>query len=48
MAATMSTSTRDEAALSLYESERSRQAIRPLTETYPGLTVDDAYAIQLA
>jgi 2-keto-4-pentenoate hydratase len=48
MAATMSTTTRDEAAESLYEAERSQQAIRPLTETYPGLTVDDAYAIQLA
>lgn len=31
----------------LYEAERSRVAIPPLTEQEPALTVDDAYAIQL-
>ncbi len=32
----------------LYEAERSRKAIPPLTETDPELNIDDAYAIQLA
>lgn len=32
----------------LYEAERTRAAIAPLTETDPSLTIDDAYAIQLA
>jgi len=31
----------------LYAAERSRQAIPPITETAPSVTVDDAYAIQL-
>ncbi|MCH4152671.1 MAG: 2-keto-4-pentenoate hydratase [Sphingobium sp.] len=34
------------AALSLDEAERSRAQIRLLSETYPGITMDDAYAIQ--
>ena len=38
----------DEAARSLYEAERSRGAIRPLVDLYPGLTPDDAYRIQNA
>lgn len=33
---------------SLYQAERGRAAIPPLTEKNPALTVDDAYAIQLA
>ena len=32
----------------LYEAERTRTAIEPLTEMDPELTIDDAYAIQLA
>src|SRR5207253_9449397 len=32
----------------LHRAERERAAIRPLTETYPGLSVEDAYAIQSA
>ena len=32
----------------LYESERSRAAVEPLIAQDPGLTIDDAYAIQLA
>lgn len=48
MAATLSATTIDEAAKSLYESERSRQAIRPLVETYPGLSPNDAYRVQHA
>ena len=31
----------------LYEAERDRLAVPPLTEVEPNLTVDDAYAIQL-
>lgn len=31
----------------LYDAERERAAIPPLTEKDPGLTIDDAYAIQL-
>lgn len=36
-----------EAARSLQNAERTKQSIPPLTTTYPGLTVDEAYAIQL-
>ncbi|MGM9920784.1 MAG: 2-keto-4-pentenoate hydratase [Bhargavaea sp.] len=36
-----------EAAARLLEAERSKQAIPPLTETYPGITVDEAYHTQL-
>ena len=32
----------------LYEAERSRKAIAPLTDMDPTLDIDDAYAIQLA
>lgn len=32
----------------LYEAEKSRVSIGPLTEADPGLSMDDAYAIQLA
>lgn len=31
----------------LYEGEMNKQAIRPLTENVPDLTIDDAYRIQL-
>lgn len=34
------------AALALDEAERSHNQIRLLSETYPGITMDDAYAIQ--
>jgi 2-keto-4-pentenoate hydratase len=36
-----------EAAARLLEAEKSKQAIPPLTETYPGITVDEAYHTQL-
>ena len=32
----------------LYEAERTRVPIEPLTDMAPSLTADDAYAIQLA
>lgn len=32
---------------SLYDADRTRKPIRPLTEQAPGITVDDAYGIQL-
>lgn len=38
--------TRLEAARSLSEAYRTREPVAPLVETYPDLTVDDAYAIQ--
>src|SRR5205823_7310924 len=37
----------EEAANSLYEAERTRRPVPPLTETYEGLSVDEAYRIQL-
>jgi 2-keto-4-pentenoate hydratase len=37
-----------EAAGKLYDAERSQKALPPLVETYPGLTPNDAYAIQKA
>lgn len=37
----------EELAAALYEAERTRSAIRPLTEAHPALSVDDAYAVQL-
>jgi 2-keto-4-pentenoate hydratase len=37
-----------EAALKLYDAERNQQALPPLVETYPGLSANDAYAIQKA
>jgi 2-keto-4-pentenoate hydratase len=36
-----------EAAARLLEAESSKKAIPPLTETYPGITVDEAYHTQL-
>lgn len=48
MVATLSATTIEEAAQSLYEAERSRVAIRPLVETYPGLSPEDAYRVQMA
>ena len=32
----------------LFNAERNRKAIPPLTDQYPSLTIDDAYGIQLA
>ena len=46
--ASMNAATIQEAAQRLYEAERTREAIPPVVETYPGLTADDAYRIQLA
>lgn len=40
--------TRKRAAAALAEAESNRAPIAPLTETFPGLDVADAYAIQLA
>lgn len=37
----------DKAGQALYDALRSGQSIAPLTETYDGLTIDDAYAISL-
>lgn len=37
-----------QAAQQLLQAEQTKQAIAPLTETYPAITVDDAYRIQLA
>jgi len=48
MAVALSPTTIEEAAQRLYEAERTRQAIPPLVEIYPGLSPDDAYRIQLA
>ncbi|MEW6622330.1 MAG: fumarylacetoacetate hydrolase family protein [Bacillota bacterium] len=36
-----------EAAALLYEAEKSLQPIKPLTDTYQGITIDEAYKIQL-
>ncbi|WP_156291365.1 2-keto-4-pentenoate hydratase [Oceanobacillus salinisoli] len=36
-----------EAATRLLEAEKSKHVIQPLTETYPGITVDEAYHTQL-
>ncbi len=38
----------DHAAQSLLEAYRTRQPIPPLVSTFPELTIDDAYRIQLA
>ena len=48
MAATISAETIHEAAESLLKAEESRQAIRPLVESYPGLSAADAYRVQMA
>lgn len=42
----LSEDARHEAALALAKAERDRQPIVPLSETYPGLEVADAYGIQ--
>lgn len=42
----MDDKSRLEAARSLTEAYRSRRAVAPLVDTYPGITLDDAYAIQ--
>jgi 2-oxo-hept-3-ene-1,7-dioate hydratase len=34
------------AASRLHEAERTRQPVRPFSLTYPGMTIDDAYAVQ--
>ena len=44
----MDTSCIHKLANQLFLAEQNRKAILPLTEQYPGITVDDAYAIQLA
>jgi 2-keto-4-pentenoate hydratase len=44
----MDTASADKAAAELLEAYESGVPVRPLTETLPGLTVPDAYAIQLA
>ncbi|WP_067726939.1 2-keto-4-pentenoate hydratase [Oceanobacillus damuensis] len=36
-----------EAATKLLEAEKSKKVIQPLTDTYPGITVDEAYHTQL-
>lgn len=36
-----------EAATRLLEAEKAKNVIQPLTETYPGITVDEAYHTQL-
>lgn len=46
MATALAPAVVNEAATNLYEAERTRQPVAPLVETYPGLTQDDAYAIQ--
>jgi 2-keto-4-pentenoate hydratase len=44
----MDTETRSEAARALLGAHRTGEPIDPLTERFPGLDVDDAYAIQTA
>lgn len=48
MAQTLPQEIVNQAAISLYEAERTRQAIPPLIETCEGLSPDDAYRIQMA
>jgi 2-keto-4-pentenoate hydratase len=43
----LSTEVRNQIAQALYDAEQSREPIPPLSETYPDIDVDDAYAIQL-
>ncbi len=38
----------DQAVTNLYTAEKSRQQIAPLTQAYPDMNMDDAYAIQSA
>lgn len=44
----MDKATIEQLAGELYAAEHSRLAVEPLTQRYPDITVDDAYAIQLA
>jgi 2-keto-4-pentenoate hydratase len=44
----MDAETREKAAGALLDAYATRTPVRPLTELYPGLDVDDAYEIQLA
>jgi 2-keto-4-pentenoate hydratase len=46
MATTLPAATIQAVGEKLYEAERTQQSLPPLTESYPGITVDDAYAIQ--
>jgi 2-keto-4-pentenoate hydratase len=48
METALSPVTIDEAATSLYDAERTQRPIPPLTETYEGLSVEEAYRIQMA
>lgn len=43
----MDASTRRAAALTLAEAQRAHHPIPPLTSTYPGIDVQDAYSIQM-
>lgn len=43
----MDEDTRTQASRALLDAQRSRQQIRPLSERYPDIDVDDAYEIQL-
>ncbi len=43
----MDRTARSEAASRLLEAYRTREPVEPLTSTYPGMTLEDAYAIQL-
>lgn len=45
---TLSTQQIDQAAADLYEAEKQKIQIAALTETYPEMTMDDAYAVQSA
>lgn len=44
---TMTRDQRSEAASALYKALRSQSPIEPLTQTYPRMTIDDAYDISL-
>src|SRR5207249_3600815 len=46
MATTLPATTIQAVGEKLYEAERAQQSLPALTETYPGITIDDAYAIQ--
>lgn len=48
MAVALDRATIEQLADELLDAERTRVAVAPLTERYPGLDVRDAYAIQLA
>jgi 2-keto-4-pentenoate hydratase len=44
---TLSSAVIEGLGLRLFESERDRSVLQPLTDEYPGMTVADAYAVQL-